>query len=416
MGNFLLGKYNEEKNLSIIIKLPKTCYYPGEMLSGKIILQARTNKISSIFNFPNAFISINQYQQYKFYLDNILIIQKDKKNVFSQPYRFKKYKNRSIHIPLTLSFSIRIPVEISPTLLHEETNFIKHFLTIDFPQIKEKKSIGIIIQNRQIFLKENGLFKTSIEKFNDIQKSIIFQKNSKIAFLFRTEKNSYAYNEYIPYEIIMNCTESEPIIDHLRVSLSRKIYFGANDKIESNILLLKKYKLPMNKNKVFKMSGHFLFPVISDYFSVNPMNVYNYYNNISLNDIDKDFYDVSLLPTCFSSLFICSYFLNFEIIFKSFFIKNEIVSLPIELYTPLKIDDIEKNFNDIKNRDEKESMINNEETHDDFNSLNNILNYDDEINNMKDYTTAKDNDFEIINMEDFYKILTEEKQNKLINK
>ena len=416
MGNFLFGKYNEEKSLSIIIKLPKSCYYPGEMLSGKIILQARTNKISSTFNFPNAIISIAQYQQYKFYLDNILITQKDKKIVLSQPYRFKKYKNRSIYVPLTLSFSIRIPIEIDPTLLHEDINFIKHFLTIDFPQVKAKKSIGIIIQNRQIFLKENGLFKTRIEKFHDIQKSIIFQKNSKIAYLFKTEKNSYPYNEYIPYEIIMNCTESEEIIDHLRVSLSRKIYFGAGDKIESEILLFKKHKLHMNKKKIFKISGHFLFPIISDYFSVNPMCVYNNYNNIALNDLNKDFNDVGLYPTCFSSLFICSYFLNFEIIFKSFFIKNELVSIPIELYTPLKIDNIEKNFDDIKNGEEKDSLIMIEQTpNDDNNSINNILNYEEEINDAN-FFSEKDNDFEIINSEDFYKILTDEKQNKLINK
>ena len=423
MGNIFYSDFNEDECLSIIIQLPKSCYYPGEILSGKIILQVKTNKISSTFNFPQAIISITQYQQYKFVLDNILITQKDKKTVLTQPYSFKKYKNRSILIPLSLPFSIQIPTEIAPTLLHEDTNFIKHYLSIDFPQIKCKKSIGLIIQNRQRFFKENCLLKNTIEKFNDIHKSIFFKKHSKIAFLFKTDKISYAYNELIPYEIIMNLIESELIIDHLRVYLSRNIYFGANDKIDSKIILIKKYKLHMNnKNKIFKISGHFLFPVISDYFSINPMNVYNYLNKKTLNDFDKTCSDVNLFPTCFSSLFICSYFLNLEIIFKSFFIKNEIVSIPIELYTPLKIDDIEKNLNEIKskNKEEKENMIKNEQTpgEDDFNSnndsYNNIINIENEINNL-DYCDNKFNDFEIINMEDFYKILTDEKQNKLIS-
>ena len=423
MGNIFYSDFNEDECLSIAIQLPKSCYYPGEMLSGKIILQVKTNKISPTFNFPQAIISITQYQQYKFYLDNILITQKDKKIVLNQPYSFKKYKNRSILIPLTLSFNIQIPTEIDPTFLHEDTNFIKHYLSIDFLQIKCKKSIGLIIQNRQKFCKENGLLKTTIEKFNDIHKSIFFKQNSKIAFLLKTDKNSYAYNELIPYEIIMNLTESDLIIDHLRVSLSRYIYFGDNDKIDSKIILMKKYILHMNnKNKIFKISGHFLFPVISDYFSVNPMNVYNYFNKKLLNDFDKNCSDVNLFPTCFSSLFICSYFLNLEIIFKSFFIKNEIVSIPIELYTPLKIDDIEKNFNDIKikNKEEKENMIKNEQTpgedyiNSNRESYNKIINIENEINNL-DYCDTKANDFEIINMEDFYKILTDEKQNKLIS-
>jgi hypothetical protein len=424
MGNILYSDFNEDECLSITIQLPKSCYYPGEMLYGKIILQVKTNKISPTFNFPQAIITITQYQQYKFYLDNILITQKDKKVVLTQPYSFKKYKNRPILIPLSLSFNIQIPTKIDPTLLHEDTNFIKHYLSIDFPQIKCKKSIGLIIQNRQKFCKDNGLLKTTIEKFNDIHKSIFFQKNSKIAFLFKTDKNSYAYNELIPYEIIMNLTESELIIEHLRVSLSRNIYFGDNDKIDSKIILMKKYILHMNnKNKIFKISGHFLFPVISDYFSVNPMNVYNYFNKKVINDFDKNCNDVNLFPTCFSSLFICSYFLNLEIIFKSFFTKNETVSIPIELYTPLKIDDIEKNFNDIKikNKEEKENMLKNEQTpgEDDTNtnsncdSYNNIINIENEINNL-DYCDNK-NDFEIINMEDFYRILTDEKQNKLIS-
>ena len=413
MGNIFFGDFNEEENLSIIISLPKSCYYPGEMLSGKVILQVKTNKISSTFNFTNSIITINQYQQYEFYYDNILLTQKNKKNILTQPYHFKKYKDRSLLIPLSIPFNIYIPIDIAPTLLFEETSFIRHYLSIEFPQIKCKKTIGIIIQNRQNFSKENGLFKKSIEKFNDIHKSIIFHKNSNIAYLFRTEKNSYAYNEMIPYKIIMNYTECELIIDHLRVTLTRNIHFGANDRIDSKIILLKNYAIPNTiKGKIFKLSGHFLFPDLSDYFSVNPMNIYNNYNKKIINDFDKDFSDVNLFPTCFSSLFICNYFLNLEIIFKSFLIKNEILSIPIELYTPLEIDDIEKNFNDIKNKDddEKKEMILNEETPRDDDSYNNIINYENGIKNMDIINTNYD--FEIINMEDFYKILTDEKQNK----
>ena len=155
MGNIFFGDFNEEENLSIIISLPKSCYYPGEMLSGKVILQVKTNKISSTFNFTNSIITINQYQQYEFYYDNILLTQKNKKNILTQPYHFKKYKDRSLLIPLSLPFNIYIPIDIAPTLLFEETSFIRHYLSIEFPQIKCKKTIGIIIQNRQNFSKEN---------------------------------------------------------------------------------------------------------------------------------------------------------------------------------------------------------------------------------------------------------------------
>ncbi len=410
MGSILYNNYDEDESLSITIQLQKSCYYPGEILSGKIILQVKTNKISQTFNFPNTIISITQFQQYKFYLDNILLSQKEHKILLLEKYRFKKYKNRSILIPLSIPFSIRIPLKTDPTLLHEDINYIKHYLNVEFPQIKCKKSIGIIIQNRQQFLKENGLLKNTVEKFKDVQKSLMFGKNSKIAILFKTEKNSYAYNEYIPYEIIMNCTDSEQIIKQLRVTLSRNLYFGANDKVEKNIILLKNYILPFSSRNIFKISGHFLFPVLSDYFSVNPMNIYNYYDKKILNNFDKECVGINLIPTCFSSLFICSYFLNLEIVFSSIFIKNEILSIPIELYTPLKIEDIENTINEV----EKEDLINDENTEDD--DYNNIDKINKEINNIDTNSyNSKDNDFEIINVEDFYRILTDEKQNKLIN-
>ena len=316
MGNLLFGDYIEEDNLSIQIKLQKSCYYPGETLNGTIILQAKTNKISSVFNFTNAVISIAQYQQYKFYLENILL-SKDERNILSSnSINFKKYKNRSILIPLSLPFNIKIPRETDPSFIHDETNFIRHFLIIKFPSIKCKNSIGIIIQNRQNLLKENGLFKEAVEKFNDVRKADLLRKYSKIAYLFRTDKNSYAYNEIIPYEIIMNCTECDIDISYLRVSLKRIIYFGANDKIESKIIMLKNYKISeRSKRKIFKIAGHFLFPVLSDYFSVNPMNIYNYFNKRTLEDSDKIFQNIFLFPTCFSSLFICNYCLEFEIIY-----------------------------------------------------------------------------------------------------
>ena len=420
MGNLLSADYSEEDNLSIQIKLQKSCYYPGETLNGTIILQAKTNKMSSVFNFTNAIISITQYQQYKFYLENILISKEERNNLLSKPIKFKNYKNRSILIPLSLPFNVKIPRETAPSFIHDETNFIRHFLTIKFPSIKSKKSIGIIIQNRQNLLKENGLFKETIEKFNDVRKSNLLRKYSKIAYLFRTEKNSYAYNEIIPYEIIMNCSECDIDISYLRVSLKRNIYFGANDKIESKIIMSKNYKISeKSKRKIFKIAGHFLFPILSDYCSVNPMNVYNYFNKRTIEDSDKSFQNIFLFPTCFSSLFLCNYCLDFEIIFDSIFVKNEYLSIPIELYTPLKIIEIDdkkclnKTIDDEMNKNltPNEETPNGDDDDDDDITINNIINDDNLINDPE----LNSSDFEIINVEDFYKTLCDEKKKKLIS-
>ena len=392
MGNNIFSFQVEEDILSIEIILPKSCYYPGEKLSGTIILQAKSSKISPIFNFHNAIISLIQHQKYLYYKHDIKINDEEEKTLFSYKNNFNKYANRSILNPLKLYFYFRIPKDIYPTILHENSNFIKHYLVIEFPLIKRKKSVGIIIQNIQHFLIENKLFKSPVEKFNDCTLSYIFSKTSKIAFLLKTEKNSYQYNELIPYEFVINYQESNLNIKYLKVSLSRNIYINSGNYLDVNIITSKEYQLPESSNNegIFHISGFFKFPPISDYFSVNPMCVYNFYNNKMINDIEKEIDNMYLYPTCFSNWLSCNYSLNLEIIFDLLLKKCEYLSIPIEFYTPLKIED------DVEEYEEEE-----EEEDDDIKEDNNKIKIVNNISHGGNFN----NEYEIIDKADFYKAL-----------
>ena len=405
MGNYLKSNLEEDdENLSIEISLPKSCYYPGEKLSGFIILQAKTNKVPLIFNFPNSIITFYQHQKYQFYNENVLINKEENKSIFFRRFNFKKYKNRDILSPLKISFSIRIPVKTLPTLLHKESNFIRHYLVIKFPKIQKKKSVGIIIQNKQAFNLENKLFKSPAEKFKDCIQSHIFSKNSKLAFLLKTDKNSYAYNELIPYEIVINYTESDINIKNLRVSLTRNVFIHSDEFIDVKFLIYKDYNMPSKSTEdhnVFQISGYFSLPPISEYFSVNPMNIYNFYSNKIINNIDKTFNSISLYPTCVSNFLCCNYCLNLEINFGSALIKNEGLFIPLELYTPLKIeDDIEEEEEENEQNEEDENNIDNEDINGSKSLIYNTPNSNENDNNI---------DFEIINKLDFYKALSGEK-------
>ena len=405
MGNYLKSNLEEDdENLSIEISLPKSCYYPGEKLSGFIILQAKTNKVPLIFNFPNSIITFYQHQKYQFYNENVLINKEENKSIFFRRFNFKKYKNRDILSPLKISFSIRIPVKTLPTLLHKESNFIRHYLVIKFPKIQKKKSVGIIIQNKQAFNLENKLFKSPAEKFKDCIQSHIFSKNSKLAFLLKTDKNSYAYNELIPYEIVINYTESDINIKNLRVSLTRNVFIHSDEFIDVKFLIYKDYNMPSKSTEdhnVFQISGYFSLPPISEYFSVNPMNIYNFYSNKIINNIDKTFNSISLYPTCVSNFLCCNYCLNLEINFGSALIKNEGLFIPLELYTPLKIeDDIEEEEEENEQNEDDENNIDNEDINGSKSLMYNTPNSNENDNNI---------DFEIINKLDFYKALSGEK-------
>ena len=105
MGNSIIKNQEEEdENLSIEININKSCYYPGEKISGNIILQAKTSKVPLIFNFPNTIITLIQHQHYQFYYEDIQIKKEDKKPIFFRRHNFKKYKDRDILVPLKIPF------------------------------------------------------------------------------------------------------------------------------------------------------------------------------------------------------------------------------------------------------------------------------------------------------------------------
>ena len=227
-----------------------------------------------------------------------------------------------------------------------------------------------------------------------------------MAFLLKTDKNSFAYNELIPYEIVINYTESEINIKNIRVSLTRNVFIHSDEFIDVKILTYKDYNMPIKSpdgNNVFQISGYFTLPPISEYFSVNPMNIYNFYSNKIIDNIDKTFNSMYLYPTCVSSYLCCNYCLNLEINFNSTLINNESLFLPIELYTPLKIDDDieeEKEEQEEEEKEDEENNIDNEE----------ISRNKYKINKTSNGNQINDSiDFEIINKLDFYKVLSEEK-------
>ena len=79
------------------------------------------------------------------------------------------------------------------------------------------------------------------------------------------------------------------------------------------------------------------------------------------------------------------------------------MNIPIELYTSLKIEDIEDN----EDENEKDNLSQCEQTPFGDNNINNMMKYD--IQGEKNRIVDKFN-FEVINTEDFYKMLTDEKE------
>ena len=185
----------------------------------------------------------------------------------------------------------------------------------------------------------------------------------------------------------------------MRVSLTRNIYIRSNDYIDVKPIIIMNYDIPPKlEDNVYHICGYFTFPPIAEYFSVNPMNIYNFYSNRIIHNIDKTFNSIYLYPSCNSDFLTCNYFLNLEVCLDSLLSEKEQLSLPIELYTPLEIEPEKKNE---ENEEDDDNIFRNEIEENNKNAFKaeTIKNNNEENNN---------NDFQIMNKVDFYKILSED--------
>ena len=126
------------------------------------------------------------------------------------------------------------------------------------------------------------------------------------------------------------------------------------------------------------------------------MNVYNFYSNKVIDNIDKTFDSMYLYPTCFSNFLTCYYSLNLQIFFDSVLFESEKLCIPIELYTPLQNVEDKKEEEDDDNSDIENEVEEN-------------INTRHEVNKNETNNSLVNKDFEIINRLDFYRVLSEKK-------
>ena len=380
MGNHF-NKHTNLNNVYLSVSLQKNCYFPSEIITANLTLSLKNTEINSQLTLDNPLINItlleetalqiplNSFDKFSVsYLQNRQIISQSK-------FEFPELKNKTI--PLNLSICFKIPENIYPTFLIDEgVNFIKHFLKIEIPFFHLTKKILIIIKNKKRYIKDNDLYKEQLCKFRD--KSHLLKKNSKIYYLIKTEKNSYAYNEMIPYKIIINCSDSKLFVKYFRVSLIRKIIYGNYNEVKTEKITFKEYDIN-EKNNINNSDRIYKFSDFLNLKENNPIKIYDYYNNkILLKNLKEEIY-----PTCISNVLTCCYFLFLEIFYYKFILNDEI-ELPIDMYSPGEEEDIKT----IKKIEQNE------------------ITPDETFEKTPDEICAED--FEILDHEEFSKILCDE--------
>ena len=347
-------KYNSEKYVSIKIELNKKCYNPGEFITGLIILSPKPGILNSNFSDPTIIFTISQYE-YISLGDDYLLKQDDK--ILNISLYLSNYIGANLLTTINIPFSIQIPIVIAPTFIVNRDIYCRHFLTVHIPSIESKKSLLIIIKSAKNFTIENKLFKSPATVFKEIRKCSFLVSKGKIACYLKTTKNSWDYNEEIPVELTLNCSNIKMPIYSVIISIIRQIkVIGRLKNIiynDKKSIVSEEYKLDKNQ-ELYILQKTFKFPTFSDYTSVFPPTVYQLVELENQDTLFKEMNKYTLCPEAKAKDFAIEYYLNAKIVFDELFTYNEDVEIPLDFYDSSDGENIDdypiKNENKNKNK------------------------------------------------------------------
>lgn len=75
--------YNHEEKVQLNILLDKACYYRGENISGHLDIKSKYDLNQTVFNDVKAIFKITQFQQYKYWDDDMEINVSENTDIFT---------------------------------------------------------------------------------------------------------------------------------------------------------------------------------------------------------------------------------------------------------------------------------------------------------------------------------------------
>ena len=239
MGNSDEGnKYN--KLIDFTLTLDKICYFPGETISGTIHLVGKPGLLQAQLADPKCKFVVYEVisevsQERAAYANNPYVLINDSSNFLD----YNNFIGSNLLTGVNLPFTYPIPFSFNPTtsaLLDNKYIYsLKHFFSAEFPSLKVKRTLPIIIKNIPNFTLQNNLLKTPCTFSTKKSKSILFVNKGELNININLPKNLFYYDEDIPYEINLDLKELNLKVNSLEVSILRTITKINQNLISSNI-------------------------------------------------------------------------------------------------------------------------------------------------------------------------------------
>ena len=381
MGNNLLSKYNRQENVGITINLNKVCYYPGEKLIGNIIIIPKTCTLADIRKYSQITIIITEHSQYTYRRGSDLETEEEKIELIRQNFSLSDFigfdEERQINFPIDYI----LPKTANPSLYMNSTDYVKHFISVEFPHFDSKRTNIFIVKN---YLNDHSIGRTLSSPFysqKSYNKKKFMSKKGSCQLIINMPRNYFLYNEKVSYNIHLDCKILQIPVKRISVTFYRhyKTHYRGDHNATRSSWRTKLYRKDylMNKNdKIFDIKDFIYYidnPPLDEQVYIYPIDIYKKFDSHGLYEVDDDTLK-NLYPSCSVGLINIEYSLKVKVFFDSIFTSDEEVYVPIDfcdiLYNNVSI---ENNMLNNKNIDYPEKkLIDNNIQANNFMSNNNI--------------------------------------------
>ena len=329
-------KYNKLGNVNIILHLQKVCYYPGENMVGNIKLIPKNGLYQECIKYCEIFIIITQHSQYTYRRGSDLETEEETIQLINHRFRFSDFiqlgQNNEINIPI----NIILPKIAHPSIFLNNSDYVKHFITIEYPYFNVKRTHIFIVKNNLNFHSKNRSLLCPFKYQTTFNKKKFFKKKGSCKLVIEMPRNYFLYNEKVGYNIHLDCRILEIPVYKISVTFCRtlKKKYKSNY-LRSNIehtdkLFFKDYNLNKNE-KLFNIIDYIYFSagMAWDKTSSSPTETYKRFDCHGLYEINDQTLK-NLYPSCSVGLINIEYSLRVKIYFDTILTTDEKVFAPLD--------------------------------------------------------------------------------------
>jgi hypothetical protein len=332
------SKYNNEKNLRINIESNKVCYFPGEIMTGTITLFPFQQSFEKIKANPKLYIIITEFKHYTYRAGGKrkkhYINVNEEKNLLNTIIEFGNFVSMDYSAGFKIPFSVQIPNDAYPSINFGDYNIVKHLFTVELPDVEAKRTKIFGVKHNFPNNLENNLLRNMIEGSQEFKKSKLFFDKGSCLLNVKIPKNYFFYNENIPFEVNLDCSNLKMEIKSLKIKLIRMEKLNLK---ENYLQSRSSFRKTINKKiidlekglKNYHISDFLEFPKTSDYNSVYPPNVYKSFDEHGLIEVGDSKFSYYLFPSSRNGLLSVDYFIGIFINFDSSFTFDEELLIPI---------------------------------------------------------------------------------------